>query len=88
MLPVAFAANVIRVMTLLLVTYYFGDSAGRAFHSSAAWLEIALAFVGFFAVDHLIGVFHREAGAVSQATPIVLRRRDDRHVARRAVAAA
>jgi exosortase B len=58
-LPVAFAANVIRVMTLLLVTYYFGDSAGRAFHSSAAWLEIALAFVGFFAVDRLIGVFHR-----------------------------
>jgi len=60
-LPVAFAANVIRVMALLLVTYYFGDNAGRAFHSSAAWLEIALAFVGFFAVDHLIGVFHRRA---------------------------
>lgn len=58
-LPVAFAANVIRVMTLLLVTYYFGDGAGRAFHSSAAWLEIALAFVGFFAVDRLIGVIPR-----------------------------
>ena len=54
-LPVAFAANVIRVMALLLVTYYFGDGAGRAFHGSAAWLEIALAFVGFFAVDRLIG---------------------------------
>jgi exosortase B len=54
-LPVAFAANVIRVMALLLVTYYFGDGAGRAFHDSAAWLEIALAFVGFFAVDRLIG---------------------------------
>ncbi len=46
-------------MTLLLVTYYFGDAAGRAFHSSAAWLEIALAFVGFFAVDRLIGLMHR-----------------------------
>jgi exosortase B len=54
-LPVAFAANVIRVMTLLLITYYFGDEAGRAFHSSAAWLEILLAFVGFFAVDNLLG---------------------------------
>jgi exosortase B len=53
-LPVAFAANVIRVMALLLVTYYFGDDAGRAFHSSAAWLEIVLAFAGFFAVDSIL----------------------------------
>jgi exosortase B len=58
-LPVAFAANVIRVMTLLLVTYYFGDAAGRTFHASAAWLEIALAFGGFFAVDRLIGLIQR-----------------------------
>jgi exosortase B len=54
-LPVAFAANVIRVMGLLLITYYFGDGAGRTFHESAAWLEIALAFGGFFAVDSLLG---------------------------------
>jgi exosortase B len=54
-LPVAFAANVIRVMGLLLITYYFGDGAGRTFHDSAAWLEIALAFGGFFAVDSLLG---------------------------------
>ena len=54
-LPVAFSANVIRVMALLLVTYYCGDGTGRAFHASAAWLEIALAFTGFFAVDRLIG---------------------------------
>ena len=54
-LPVAFAANVVRVVALLLITYYFGDGAGRAFHASAAWLEIALAFTGFFVVDHLLG---------------------------------
>jgi exosortase B len=54
-LPVAFAANVIRVIALLLITYYFGDGAGRAFHDSAAWLEIVLAFAGFFAVDNLLG---------------------------------
>ncbi|MEP7243920.1 MAG: exosortase [Gammaproteobacteria bacterium] len=53
-LPVAFIANVIRVVGLLLVTYYFGDSAGRTFHSSAAWLEIALAFAGFFGIDSLL----------------------------------
>jgi exosortase B len=55
-LPVAFAANVIRVVALLLITYYFGDAAGRAFHSSAAWLEIVLAFAGFFGVDKLLGL--------------------------------
>lgn len=54
-LPVAFVANVIRVLGLLLVTYYYGDAAGRTFHSSAAWLEIVLAFAGFFGVDHLLG---------------------------------
>lgn len=54
-LPVAFAANVLRVMGLLLITYYFGDGAGRTFHDSAAWLEIALAFGGFFAVDSVLG---------------------------------
>jgi exosortase B len=54
-LPVAFAANVIRVMALLLITYYYGDGAGRTFHDSAAWLEILLAFAGFFAVDNLLG---------------------------------
>ncbi len=60
-LPVAFAANVIRVMALLLITYYFGDGAGRAFHSSAAWLEIVLAFAGFFAVDSVLGWSRRLA---------------------------
>jgi exosortase B len=54
-LPVAFTANVIRVVALLLITYYFGDGAGRAFHESAAWLEIVLAFAGFFAVDNVLG---------------------------------
>jgi exosortase B len=53
-LPVAFTANVVRVIGLLLVTYYFGDEAGRTFHASAAWLEIALAFGGFFVVDRLL----------------------------------
>jgi len=52
---VVFVANVIRVVTLLLVTYYFGDAAGRTFHASAAWLEIGLAFGGFFAMDRLLG---------------------------------
>ena len=27
----------------------------RAFHGWAAWLEIVLAFLGFFAIDKLVG---------------------------------
>lgn len=30
-LPIAFAANIVRVMTLVLVTYYLGDEAGQGF---------------------------------------------------------
>jgi len=52
-LPIAFTANVIRVVLLLLITYHAGDDAGRAFHSWAAYLEIALAFMGLFAIDLL-----------------------------------
>jgi exosortase B len=62
-LPVAFAANVARVIGLLLITYYFGDAAGRTFHASAAWLEIALAFGGFFAVDHLLGTMRAKVAS-------------------------
>lgn len=29
--PISFAANVIRVITLTLITYYFGDAAGQGF---------------------------------------------------------
>jgi exosortase len=53
-LPIAFFANVIRVMLLVLVTYYQGDAAGRAFHDQAGLLEIGLAFGGFFLLDHLL----------------------------------
>ena len=68
-LPVAFVANVIRVVGLLLITYYFGDSAGRTFHSSAAWLEIVLAFAGFFGVDHLLGWIDAVRGRAKPRSP-------------------
>jgi exosortase B len=53
-LPIAFAANIARVMILVLITYYEGDTAGQAFHDHAGLLEIALAFGGFFVFDHLM----------------------------------
>jgi len=53
-LPIAFLANIIRVMALVLVTYYGGEGSGRAFHDQASILEIALAFGGFFAFDRFL----------------------------------
>lgn len=68
-LPIAFVANIIRVLLLVLVTYYRGDTAGQAFHDQAALLEIALAFGGFFAFDYLIGRLDARFGS-SQASRV------------------
>ena len=38
-LPIAFAANVVRVMALVLITYHFGDAAGQGFLHGAAGLR-------------------------------------------------
>jgi len=53
-LPIAFLANIIRVATLVLITYYGGEASGREFHDKASFVEIALAFGGFFAFEHLL----------------------------------
>jgi exosortase B len=57
--PVAFLANIVRVMTLVLVTFYFGDGAGSSFHDQAAYLEIAVAFGTFFLLDAGLRVLYR-----------------------------
>ena len=55
--PIAFLANVVRVMVLVLVTYYFGDEAGQGFiHKFAGMLLYLVALIGVFAVDHLYGM--------------------------------
>jgi len=53
-LPIAFVANVLRVLTLVLVTYHFGDAAGHAFHDYAGYAEIAFAFGAFFVLDAVL----------------------------------
>jgi exosortase B len=50
--PISFAANVIRVMTLTLVTYYLGDAAGQGFlHGFAGMVLFLTALVLIMAVD-------------------------------------
>lgn len=65
LVPVAFAANIVRVMILVLVTYHFGDEAGQGFvHGFAGMVLFMVALCLMFAVDRLLGLFmpaHRKA---------------------------
>lgn len=45
-LPIAFAANIIRVITLALITYHGGDEAGQGFLHGAAGLVLMAAALG------------------------------------------
>jgi exosortase B len=55
--PISFTANVIRVITLTLVTYYFGDEVGQGFvHSFAGILLFMVALSIIMMVDSLIQI--------------------------------
>jgi len=54
--PIAFLANVVRVVVLVLVTYYFGDAAGQGFvHSAAGVLLFVVAMLLMLATDAVLG---------------------------------
>jgi exosortase B len=54
--PIAFAANVVRVVVLSLVTYHFGDAAGQGFvHGFAGMVLFVVATVLMLATDALLG---------------------------------
>ena len=60
-LPISFVSNVLRVMTLVLVTYYFGDAAGQGFvHDFAGILLFMLATVLTIGVDSFLGLFFKD----------------------------
>ncbi|AKU11739.1 hypothetical protein AzCIB_1844 [Azoarcus sp. CIB] len=53
--PISFAANVIRVMVLTLITFYYGDAAGQGFmHGFAGMMLFASALMIIMAVDLLL----------------------------------
>ena len=63
-LPIAFAANIIRVITLVLVTYYAGDEAGQGFlHGAAGMLLMLVALMLFFALDKFLDLIFKRPGA-------------------------
>lgn len=41
-LPIAFAANTVRVVALVLITYHFGDAAGQGFLHGAAGIALLM----------------------------------------------
>ncbi len=60
LLPVAFLVNLLRVLLLVLVTYYSGDAAGQSFHDYAGLLEIFVAFLILFVLHRMLtGIFTR-----------------------------
>lgn len=70
-LPISFVSNVIRVITLVLVTYYFGDEAGQGFvHGFAGIMLFMIATMLTVATDGVIGRFiPGNVKEASQVTP-------------------
>jgi exosortase B len=57
-IPISFTANVIRVMTLSLITYHFGDAAGQGFlHGFAGMVLFMSALVLIIGFDSALQAF-------------------------------
>jgi len=57
-IPISFAANVVRVMILVLVTYHFGDEAGQGFvHGAAGMVLFAVALTLMLLTDRILSFF-------------------------------
>ncbi len=53
--PIAFAANVVRVITLVLVTYHAGDEAGQGYlHGAAGIVLMLVALLAFMVLDRAL----------------------------------
>jgi exosortase len=56
-LPVAIFANLIRILFLVLLTYYGGESAAQGFlHDFAGMTMFMTALISIFAIDHFVGL--------------------------------
>ncbi|MGA7750529.1 MAG: exosortase B [Gallionella sp.] len=54
-IPISFSANVIRVISLTLITYYFGDAAGQGFlHEFAGMVLFLSGLILIMGVDKLL----------------------------------
>ena len=54
-IPIAIVANILRIITLILLTYFMGDAVGQGFlHKTAGLFLFATALALVFAIDHTI----------------------------------
>ena len=59
-LPCAIFANFVRVLILILITYYFGDAAAQGFlHNLAGIFTFVLALSAIFLIDHMLSPVRR-----------------------------
>ena len=57
-LPIAFMANIVRVIVLVLVTYHLGDETGQGFlHGAAGMVLMLVALCIFFMFDSVLAYF-------------------------------
>lgn len=59
-IPVAIIANIIRIVVLILLTYFFGDAVGQGFlHATAGLFLFALSLILMFFIDSVASRFMR-----------------------------
>jgi exosortase B len=57
LLPIAFLANVVRVIILVLVTYHFGDAAGQGFvHGFSGLMMFIIALIIIIVLDTILSM--------------------------------
>ncbi len=62
-LPIAIAANILRVLILVLITYHLGNEAAQGFlHNTAGMAMFVVALFGIFAVDRIAAPLFRRKG--------------------------
>ena len=67
-IPVAMFSNFVRVLVLVLVTYYFGEAAAQGFvHDFAGLLMFAVALLTIFAIDQLATPLYSRARRASRS---------------------
>lgn len=66
--PIAIAANVLRVLALVLVAYHFGDDAAQGVvHTAAGLLVFIVAFLLLTTLDSLLGLRRSPSGGNDRA---------------------
>jgi exosortase len=62
-IPIAIVANIIRIMTLILLTYYFGNEVAQGFlHFTAGMLLFTTALLCVFGLDRLLALVQSRFG--------------------------